>query len=422
MKIIKRILPIILCLMLSSYLSAQKDSVTNTQQLQLQEENPAKIVNRLNNITISGYFQPQYISAQKDANLRIGAPNENPDKSFSRIGIRRGRIKTTYQEGLTTVVFQIDITERGVAARDAYLKIKDPWFKTSFLQTGLFFRPFGFEVGYSSSLRESPERSRIITALFPGERDLGASIQFRPKEGSPLSMFALETALMAGNGIAMETDSRRDFIAHLTASRHFGKDVVFNVGTSYYFGSIYQGTQNVYKMQGDGFVLNSDPSNLGKYARREYLGFDLQSSWSTSYGATQVRGEYIFGKQPGSEFSSASPQSSVRASLDTYLRNFSGGYVMLIQNIGKLPLEAIFKYDWYDPNTKVAGDQIGMNGTGAADVKFNTVGLGGIWHAYKNVQLQAYYEIVTNETSSNLTSIENDLKDNTFTVTLQFRY
>lgn len=63
-----------------------------------------------------------------------------------------------------------------------------------------------------------------------------------------------------------------------------------------------------------------------------------------------------------------------------------------------------------------------MNGTNRADIKYSTVGFGAIWHAYKNVELQAYYEIIKNETSTNLLGFENDLKDNTFTLTLQFRY
>ena len=190
------------------------------------------------------------------------------------------------------MVFQIDITERGVAARDAYLKIKDTWFKTSFIQAGLFFRPFGHEIGYSSSRRESPGCSRIITTLFPGESDLGASIQFRTKDGSLLDIFSLETALVAGNGISMESDNRRDFIGHLTASPKIGKNASLTVGTSYYLGSVYQGTQNVYRMQNGGFVLNSNPQNLGRFARREYLGFDLQTNWVNPFGGTQIRAEY----------------------------------------------------------------------------------------------------------------------------------
>lgn len=422
MEIKKRILLTILSSVFITSLFAQKDTIHNTEKLEKRVENLEKIVSRLNNITISGYFQAQYIHAQKDADLRIGASNENLDKSFSRVGIRRGRIKTTYEEGLGSAVFQLDITERGVVVRDAYLKFKDPWFKTNFIQAGLFFRPFGHEVRYSSSRRESPERSRIITTLFPGDRDVGAMIQFQAKDGSPLQLFTLETALIAGNGVAREVDSRRDFIGHLSASPKLGNGARLTIGTSYYLGSVFQGTQNVFRMEGDGFVLNSNESNRGRYARREYLGFDLQSNWNSPLGGTQVRAEYIFGKQPGSVNGTVSPQSPERPSFDTYLRNFLGGYIILVQDIGKLPFEAILKYDWYDPNTKVSGNAIGLNGTTQADIKYNTMAFGAIWHAYKNVELQAYYEIIKNERSNNLIGFENDLKDNSFTLTLQYRY
>lgn len=422
MEIKKRILLFFLCSICITSLFAQKDSINDAERLEKRVDNLEKIVSRLNNITLSGYFQAQYISAQKDADLRIGAVNENPNNSFSRVGIRRGRIKTTYEEGLGSAVFQLDITERGVIVRDAYLKFKDPWFKTSFIQTGLFFRPFGHEVRYSSSRRESPERSRIITTLFPGDRDVGAMIQFQTKDGSPLQLFTLETALIAGNGVAREVDSRRDFIGHLSASPKLPNGGRLTFGVSYYLGSVFQGTENVFKMEGDGFVKSSSPSNLGRYAKREYLGFDLQSNWITPLGGTQLRAEYIFGQQPGSVNGTVSPQSPDRPSFDTYIRNFVGGYAILIQDIGKLPFEAILKYDWYNPNTKASGNAIGLNGTTEADIKYNTLAFGAIWHAYKNVELQAYYEIIKNEKTENLARFTNDLKDNSFTLTLQYRY
>lgn len=422
MEIKKRILLFFLCSICITSLFAQKDSINDAERLEKRVDNLEKIVSRLNNITLSGYFQAQYISAQKDADLRIGAVNENPNNSFSRVGIRRGRIKTTYEEGLGSAVFQLDITERGVIVRDAYLKFKDPWFKTSFIQTGLFFRPFGHEVRYSSSRRESPERSRIITTLFPGDRDVGAMIQFQAKDGSPLQLFTLETALIAGNGVAREVDSRRDFIGHLSASPKLPNGGRLTFGVSYYLGSVFQGTENVFKMEGDGFVKSSSPSNLGRYAKREYLGFDLQSNWITPLGGTQLRAEYIFGQQPGSVNGTVSPQSPDRPSFDTYIRNFVGGYAILIQDIGKLPFEAILKYDWYNPNTKASGNAIGLNGTTEADIKYNTLAFGAIWHAYKNVELQAYYEIIKNEKTENLARFTNDLKDNSFTLTLQYRY
>ena len=40
----------------------------------------------------------------------------------------------------------------------------------------MFARPFGFEINYSSSDRESPERGRKSQILMKGERDLDFKI------------------------------------------------------------------------------------------------------------------------------------------------------------------------------------------------------------------------------------------------------
>ena len=46
---------------------------------------------------------------------------------------------------------------------------------------GVFNRPFGHEIGYSTSGLESPERATIIQYFFPDERDLGAMLTLRLK-------------------------------------------------------------------------------------------------------------------------------------------------------------------------------------------------------------------------------------------------
>lgn len=144
-------------------------------------ETPAKL-------RVSGYIQGQYQWGQQDASLSVGAENENPDKSFSRIGVRRGRIRFTYDATpLMQGVFQIDVTEANggtVGFKDVYLNIKDPWINTLQLRAGIFNRPFGYELSYSSSRRESPERSTIVRTLFPDERDVGAMVILQPSEGS----------------------------------------------------------------------------------------------------------------------------------------------------------------------------------------------------------------------------------------------
>ena len=372
-------------------------------------------------LKISGYIQTQYQWGEEDASLNVGTPNEKADESFSRIGIRRGRIKFAYEEGVASGVFQLDMTEKGVGIKDAYLNVKDPWTKAFALKAGIFDRPFGNEISYSSSRRESPERSAIFQALFPGERDMGVSLTVQPSEKSALHFLKLEAGLFAGNGIKQETDSRKDFIGHLSADKKLGF-IEIGGGVSYYNGSVYQGTENVYHMNGDAFIFNSSPDNKGKFAEREYVGFDGQISLKTGMGTTQLRAEYLFGEQPTKAGNINSPNESSLPTHDTYIRNFNGGYVIFIQGLGSLPVYTVLKYDWYDPNTKVSKNNIGLKNTSKGDIAYKNFGFGILWNVNSSLRLQAYYEINKNEKSANLANYNEDLKDNKFTLRLQYKF
>jgi Phosphate-selective porin len=370
---------------------------------------------------VSGYVQSQYQWGEQDASLKVGTPNENPEESFERLGIRRGRIKFTYEESIASGVFQLDMTEKGVGIKDAYLNVRDPWGGTTAFTTGVFDRPFGNEISYSSSRRESPERSTIFQTLFPDERDLGAMIALQAAKTSPWNFLKLEAGLFAGNGIKQETDNRKDFIGHLSANKS-EKNIGVAGGISYYNGSVYQGTANVYEMSGNGFVLKDSPGNMGRFARREYIGIDAQFSMNNVWGATQLRAEYLFGRQPGASSGSKSPNSSVLPASDTYIRNFSGGYAILVQNLGKLPFAAVLKYDWYDPNAQVSGNDIGLNRTAKGDVAQSTFGFGMLWNLNASLRLQAYYEINKNEKTENLAGYGSDRGDNVFTLRMQYKF
>jgi len=379
-------------------------------------------IKKLEKLKISGYLQTQFQYGERDASLKVGAANNN-NESFNRIGIRRGRIKFAYEEGNASGVFQLDITEKGVSFKDAYLNIKDPWFRTNQLRFGIFDRPFGSEISYSSSKRESPERSTIFQTLFPDERDLGGMIILQAPKTSSWNFLKLEAGLFSGNGIKQETDNRKDFIGHLSANNNIGDIGNFGIGVSYYNGGVYQGTENVYIINDKAFELNNAASNKGKFAKREYLGFDGQFNMISYLGMTQFRGEYLLGTQTGSNTGSKSPNASSLPNTDTYIRNFSGGYIMLVQDFGTLPLSGVLKYDWYDPNTKVSKNEIGQNGTGKGDIAYNTLGFGLLWRASNNIRLQAYYELVSNEISNNtIDSYKENIKDNVFTLRLQYKF
>ena len=419
----KKLLVLLCCLFLGMIgFAQQKIEETPIEKIEQQTQSIADNVTKLRKFKISGYVQVQFQYGEKDASLKVGAANANPEKSFYRVGIRRGRIKFTYEEGIASGVFQLDITEKGVGVKDAYLTIKDPWLGIAMIKGGVFDRPFGYEISYSSSRRESPERSTIFQTLFPDERDLGASITLQAPKSSPWSILKLEAGMFAGNGIKLETDNRMDFIGHLSANKNIGDNIHWGLGVSYYYGGVYQGNENVFSMQDKSFILSYEASNKGKFAKREYFGFDGQFNMISLLGMTQLKGEYLFGTQPGGKSNSKSPNASTLPNTDTYIRNFSGGYVMLVQDFGILPISAVVKYDWYNPNTKVSKNEIGKNGTDKGDVAYNTLGFGLLWRANNSIRLQAYYEFIKNEKSENLVDFNDDLKDNVFTFRLQYKF
>jgi phosphate-selective porin len=355
-------------------------------------------------VKISGYVQGQFQYGESAAALKVGTANDNGNEDFNRIGLRRGRLKFAAEQGIASAVFQLDITERGLGVKDAYLSIKDCWQGIVSVKAGIFDRPFGYEISYSSSQRESPERSTIFQTLFPDERDLGAMLTLQAPSTSAWSILKLEAGLFAGNGIKLETDNKKDFIGHLSANKSVNDNFKFGVGASYYNGRVYQ--------------------NVGTFAKREYFGFDAQIAIISSFGMTKLNGEYLFGTQPGSLSSSKSPNASTLPAANTYdhIRHFAGGYLMLVQDLGKLPLSAVVKYDFYDPNVKIAGNNIGLNNSDVGDVSFNTLGFGLIFRANSSIRLQAFYELITNDKTNNLADYASDRKDNVFTLRLQYKF
>lgn len=386
-----------------------------------------KIVQKLSKFKVSAYIQAQYQYGQPDASLKVGDSNEHPGKNFNRIGIRRGRLKFEYNDGIGTGAVQIDVNDKGISFRDLYIGIKDPWTHRNQLLAGIFNRPFGHEVGYSTSGLESPERATIIQYFFPDERDLGAMLTLRPAKNSPLHFFRLDAGLFAGNSINRETDSRKDFIGRLGARKPIGTWGEWGLGGSYYHGFVFNPTPEAYELQGKHFV-KVDRGETGTYMKRQYIGFDGQFSFLHSLGKTSLRAETLFGTQPGTAASSRSPNSGTRPENlpenALFKRPFLGYFFYLVQDIGRSPFSAVFKYDVYDPNTRVKGDEIGAANslTSRTDLGQRTLGMGALYRLNKHIRLQAYYEFNFNEKSSQVKGYEHDRKDNVLTVRLQYKF
>ncbi len=391
----------------------------------------------LKKLKFSGYIQAQYQVADSIGAASYAGGNF-PQYSDKRFAVRRGRLKAVYTGNWSQYVLQIDVTEKGVGIKDAYVKITDPWTKWVSLTAGVFNRPFGFEVEYSSSSRESPERGRMSQIIFPGERDLGAMITLQAPKTSPWNFLKADFAVINGTGgTASDFDFQKDIIARVRADKSSKNEKIkWGLGASYYDGGVRQGTSKVYTINADSaglnaFKMNKDTANFGAMAKRQYVGVDGQVSIDFPFGITTLRGEYIQGQQPGTSTSTTSPSTQPG---DVYVRNFNGAYFYFVQNIMQSKHAIVVKYDWYDPNTSISGDNIGAKilafqgttykTTGTQDITYTTLGLGYIYKLDSNVKFTVYYDKVTNEKSINLGSSAywKDLKDNVLTVRVQYKF
>jgi len=402
-------------------------------------------------LKITGYVQTQFQKADT-AGITSFAGGDFASGVDNRIAVRRGRIKFAYDNQNAQAVVQFDITEKGLAIKDAFFTVLEPWMNTVSLTGGVFDRPFGYEISYSSSTRETPERSRIFQTLFPGERDLGGRLTIQAPKTSNWNFLRLDLGLMDGNGTNVETDSYKDFIGHLSASKSSADEKFkWGLGASYYKGGFAYTTDKSYTMKKSGAEKGFAVETVkkGDQSMRQYLGLDAQLSYDWALGITQFRGEYLLGTQPGTSSSSSSlttanigPKMTVgsdgvvttsNVGKDVYSRPFSGYYAYLIQNILETPLQAVVKYDVYDPNTMVSGNEIGSAvttgvKTGSADLKYSTLGVGLNYRWSSNVKFMAYYDIVRNETTSNivkastLEDLSHDRNDNVFTFRVQYKF
>lgn len=396
-----------------------------------------------NRLKISGYIQAQYQVAESMGQASFNGGNF-PSFTDKRFAVRRGRIKFQYDAGLndkgistSQYVLQFDVTESGMNIKDAYVKFTDPWSGWASITAGVQNRPFGYEISYSSNMRESPERGRMSQIIFRNERDLGAMLTIQGPKNSNWNWLKLEAGLFNGTGAPSalssrpDFDKKKDFMGRLSMNRSSKSEMIkFGLGVSMYDGGFRLDNDTIYEMAGDSAafrILSSSGNKNNYYAERKYIGVDGQLSLDWFPGITTLRAEYIQGDQPNIDTTTVSPSAAVTGPL--YLRKFNGAYFYFLQNIGSTPLQAILKYDWYDPNTDVKGDEIGQavaSGqriTNTTDLKYTTTGVGLAYRWDANVKITAYYDMVKNEKSANLSSLyQNDLEDNLFTLRIQVKF
>lgn len=398
------------------------------------------IYERYNRVRISGYIQPQfqYITAKGAESFNGGNFSEISNNRFM---LRRGRLRVDYAhlnekgEPTSYFVFQFDGTERGVAIRDFWGRFYENKYKLFALTTGMFARPFGYEVNLSSANRETPERGRMSQILMKTERDIGVMLTLnkRNKNGKT-SDYKLDIGVFNGQGMSGPTDydSHKDVIARASVKPKQifpGSSMLVSAAVSGYAGGITSQSEVLYKVvkNEDGYVMQRDSSgkNLGKTAPRNYAGADMQVIFPNKIGQTEFRAEYIRGQQTATASSSETPgtypvTNNIKDPL--YTRQFDGAYFYFLQHLNSLDHQLVIKYDWYDPNKRAAGKEVNAaNGFGKADLRYNTLGVGYVYRANESLKFMFYYDNVRNE-KSGLSGFTEDVKDDVFTCRVQYNF
>jgi hypothetical protein len=397
--------------------------------LTLAQSNNAPSSYDLHDIKITGYLQTQYQKAQSGGITSFSGGDFSPN-SDSRFIIRRGRLKIDRVDKFSNIVFQIDATQNGVNLMDAFIQLHAPEVPELTLTAGLFNRPFGYSIVYSSGYRDFPERARVFQTLMPRERDLGAMLTFNSKKIA--KFLTADVAIVNGSGLsARDYDSRKDIVGSL----NFKFDSLANgklhlgFGASIYKGTVRSNTDTYFTDNGNGFAANVKPENINKNLNRDYYGANLQLQYDNTFGTTTFKTEYVEGTQPGvaNSTSLAGPYASqsfaTQPLTNLYLRHFNGYYFWFTQQIAKSRFTALLAYDVYDPNTKVKENAIGLvgNNTTGGDIKYNTFGYGITCAVNARLKFTVYNEHVVNN-GTTLTAYQADLKDDVFTTRLQYRW
>ena len=354
---------------------------------------------KLNKIKISGYIQAQWESYEKDL-VKINDPNNT-------FFIRRARVKVTY-EALDGVKFvlQPDFSTGSLSLKDAYAVVNIPKLKDLTLWAGQFNR-INYEVEYSSSQREVLERSRIIRAIYPGEREIGVKFEYIG------SAIPLKLQLMAMNGNftgsqAKDVDSKKDLMGRVVYSIKLpDAGIGIDLGGNGYIGGNRAKT-NMYILNNLGVA---DSINVGDYLEKKWVGGEIQI-FADILGGLAVKGEYIAGLNSTASTIASTVTMAQKKADPNKIKNFSGYYIYLIKNIGPRN-QMVARYDYYDPSKKLAGDAA-MN-----DLYYKTLTLSMQHYLNDFIRISLNYEMPKNEINA---SNPKELKDNVFGVRVQAKF
>ena len=331
--------------------------------------------------------------------------------------------------------------------KEFYGRIIDPWTGWVSFQGGIFNRPFGYETPSNPAFAESPEFARVNQTMLPNEAELGMGLIVESPAKFEKVYFRADAFAVNGVGIGVGEQSgayqrRKDFIARVKVGKMWNvrgeTKLGINGSLSYYNGGVLQTSDYAYVLQPNAQgqmvyvnIAHPDGVLLHSYTR-EYFGAHLEVKADYHLGTTTLRGESMAGVQPGGQQTSLAPTGSELnyppAAYDLYIRHFAGGSVLLSQafkqRVGHhlIMHEITVKYDVYDPQTQLSGQQLNINiyAFPITDIKYTTLGVGYSIAPYNWFKLMIWYDWVTNE-ATNIPGYYGDFKkDNVLTIRTQF--
>ncbi|MGQ9729554.1 MAG: porin [Candidatus Fervidibacter sp.] len=291
-------------------------------EVQKQQKSIQQVTKKVEPLRFGGYIQMRYerdSSRATDSTDLKKAAKENFKLSRTRFDLRA----TPFKGGLLRL--QIDTAGTEILLKDAYLELPLGDGKVVF---GHFKVPLLEEVLESSSVRWTPERAKVSTALFPDGRDRGVAYTWS-KKGMP----EVTVGLFSGTRTEKTQDS-------LTSRKSWLVRVVQPLDKEGKLGKVWVG-----RMDGIG---------RKDFGGNQILNFDRERTVAglllTPISGLTLRGEWVDGKDAGT---ATTPTLKVR-----------GWYALLGYKLPGQPLTLYAKHDQYDPDRKKKGDTFSRNALG----------------------------------------------------------
>lgn len=425
-------------------------------------------VDKLSSIKVGGMIQARYEYA-----LDTGVLDSKSMSLQNRFRIRRGRIKVGHESSLGDITAQIQYAEDGIKLIDMYGSFYDPW-KFVKVRLGAQDIPFGYEIGYSSSSMELAERSLFEQSVFNGEKDVGAVFFLNYNEGifehvdlklgvmnGSMNVVGLPIIGNTGNGAsASEFDDGKAFLGRLGFKAPV-KDANFEIdgGVSGYYATYLSQSDAVIdfsKQLSNTNAAYKSTGNLKGDLKKQIFGADLQTYFSLlPIGGTVLRGEFYMGNNvciagnkvytpysygvnatktdsvvnaSGKKVAVVTAVSDAKAANTPYIKPMMGWYATLIQNLGD-DFQLVGRFEQFDPNTEVSGDDIGkVANTSADDIAYTQISAGVNYFLSGNVKLTVEYDHKMNETSASLKNADprkdysGDINNDLLTLQLQYKF